>query len=755
MAGSSSSSHTMSAASLAQFPPASAALLQTLQNAPHEFLAASAASTSSSSSTSPSGLQTAALQLVKRFLDPILEENGATSGAGVAAKRRKTGKAAAAAEVTLDRVYVDGFEPEQVWEQVKGVVEVVADDDEDVEKDVKKGVRFLEEGSVGGSESESESGSGSDDDDDDDEEEGSDLEMQEGESDDELAFGEELEGIDEGEEDDEMMMNGGGEEEEEEEEIEDDNDEEEDEEEEEVKDLVEDKFGLNDGFFSIDDFNRQTELLELQDARGPGPLDDDDEDEIDMHADPSEWVDEDEEDNDDEGDDADLKKALTNGAGKDDFEGSDDEDDEDGGADLDQEHDNANDIMYADFFAPPARKKAPNANRKPRKPKQHDVDSERARRLRDPKEAYETMEAEMERVRRDLFAEDSEPEESDVDMDGNAPTGNADPLSRRSRYEKQRAALTDQIRELEAANVAKREWTLAGEASAKARPLNSLLEEDLDFERAGKPVPVITQEVTEGLEDMIKRRILASQFDEVTKRRPDEISAQFRRGRVEIDDSKPSTSLAEVYEKDVLAKQATESGEAQEEKDEKTLQDEKEIAAMWVDVSRSLDALTNWHYTPKPPAPQLSIVADAPAISMEEAQPSAAAGGAEASVSMLAPQEIYKPGHDKAVMPAGEGYGGREIVGKSGIPISTREMTSEEKKRRRQREKSKIKKRNAMNGVTRGEVKEGSKKDVVDTLRRGGVTVIGKGGEKRSVDGKVVKEKDARKEGPKASHYKL
>lgn len=47
-----------------------------------------------------------------------------------------------------------------------------------------------------------------------------------------------------------------------------------------------------------------------------------------------------------------------------------------------------------------------------------------------------------------------------------------------------------------------------GEANAKSRPVNSLLEEDLDFEHRGKQVPVVTEETTKSLEEMIKKRIL-------------------------------------------------------------------------------------------------------------------------------------------------------------------------------------------------------------------------------------------------------
>jgi U3 small nucleolar RNA-associated protein MPP10 len=49
-----------------------------------------------------------------------------------------------------------------------------------------------------------------------------------------------------------------------------------------------------------------------------------------------------------------------------------------------------------------------------------------------------------------------------------------------------------------------------GEATARARPKNSLLEEDLDFERSGgaRSAPAVTEEATKSLEDKIKARIL-------------------------------------------------------------------------------------------------------------------------------------------------------------------------------------------------------------------------------------------------------
>ena len=676
---STSSSKTVSVVST-QTP----ALTSILTHAPHEFL-------------QPSGnaIQDAALNLVKRYFDPLLKKGN--NGLGM--------------------VYLDGFDVEQVWEQVRGVVE------NGIVNDLATPARKELEAAM------SESDSGSEEEDvviSEDSDEGASVgefagfEDLESESED----GEEQEEEeDEAEEGGVALENGGRED------LGDSGDEDDDKGDVvEAKEFVQDVHGLNDGFFSIDDFNRQTELLELEDSRG-GPIDEDKDNAVDYDVDPATLV----ADEDYEEVVVPIKNPRNNGL-VDEDDGDDDDE-----MNLDQgTGDNANNLMYEDFFAPPAKRKSGKSKDKKKVSWREDS------RTMGPEAEFEVIESDMARVHRDLFDEDDEASEEDVDMGDPA-----DPMSRRSTHQKRQAALMEEIRKLELENIAKKQWVMAGEAKARDRPLNSLLEEDMDFERSGKPVPVITQEVTEGLEDMIKRRILDAQFDEVIKRRPGDVTDKFRRGRVELDDSKPHESLAEVYAQEHL--KSTNPDENPEAADEKVQNEHREIEAIWLDVSHKLDALTSWHFTPKPAKPALAIVADAPAISMEEAQPSAAAGGMAANASMLAPQEIYKPGKDKASLPIGEG-GGREIVGKSGAPISTREMTSDDKRRRRRREKEKIRKRNAAAGITRGEAKAGSKKDVVDTLKRGNVAIIGKGGEKTNVDGTAVKERRA---GTSANFLKL
>lgn len=494
-----------------------------------------------------------------------------------------------------------------------------------------------------------------------------------------------------------------------------------------------DKHGLNDGFFSIDDFNKQTEFLEDQDARGELENEASDDEEIDWSAEPPPLPEEDDlnaedgvvfsDDNEDDDNEsgptfgnADLNVADT------DLNASDDEMPTISmGASS-----NTNDIMYTDFFAPPPRK-VTKSTRMRALPKTQPA----------PR-ATATQEDEIDRtiaaVRRDIFEDDLSDEENSEPNTNGIP---GDPRARRSNHEKRQAKLADEIRKLEAANVAKRDWTLSGEARAADRPMNSLLEEDLDFERAGKPVPVITNEVSEDIEALIKRRIINREFDEVIRRRPRDLvtgAPAARRGRFELDDTKPQQSLAELYETEHL-KSVDPSGYV-DKRDEKLKKEHAAIESLWAEISAKLDSLSNWHYKPKPPQANITVISDVPKVSMEDARPTAGEGmGAEES--MLAPQEIYKPGEERS-----RADKQKEVVLKSGLPVAREEMSREEKLRRRRREKERIRKQGGSvvtKDATGGVKKAAERKGVVDDLKRAGVKVIGKKGELVDVEGKGVK----------------
>lgn len=619
----------------------------------------------------------------------------------------------------LKQIHTDGFGPEQVWEQARRVIDAARQEAE--RGFVEAQQRKTTNGGVGNVENgvESEDGSLG--------EEGLDYEVEgpdmdgmsdgDEDEDEELEHALDMDGEDDLAEDEDIDMNG----------MDDLDAEDEIGNEEPAEEFVNDKFGLNDGFFSIDDFNKQSEFVEQQDARGDDDGAASDEEDVDWDADPLGQPANggsadaanggmDEEGEDDEGDGPTF--------GDPDASSEDEEDDELDAGEIDAMGGmgNTNDVMYADFFAPPAQKKRKN---KKGRPNPHNFPAPAANANAEPKE--DDMERTMAAVHRDLFDdEESAPEEEEEQQEVLDP---ADPRSRRSTHERRKAALAEEIRKLEAANVAKREWTLSGEAPAADRPLNSLLEEDLEFERAGKPVPVITAEVSESIEELIKRRILAHDFQDIVRRRPDDLATGPKRGRLdyELDDSKSKKGLAEEYEEEHLRSTDPNFVDA---KDEKTRKEEKEIEALWNKVRSDLDSLSSWHFRPKQPAPQLDIRVDAPVVSMEDARPSA--GGEVAGASQLAPQEVYKAGE------AAKGVR-EEVGGKSGLPAAREELSREEKTRRRRREKERIRKAGGGEAAKPESRKGKERKEVLGDLKKGGVKVIGGKGRVTDVEGREAR----------------
>lgn len=674
----------------------------------------------------PASISTASLHWAKQALDAFAGQvSDEQQAARLRDRKRKREVGPNSDILKIRKVHVDGFETGQVWQQTRRIINSALSLSENVLQDLKENGQIQtdgtesarlngdasatssdEDGSELASSEEDGSASGSDEDG---EEKWEDAESQQGRSD-----------VSEGDEDDGEDI----------EDIEDEGIQDED----DFDDFdgqpdnvyVEDPHGLNDGFFSIDDFNKQSQYFEDQDAKADPFTDQaDDDDEIDWHGDPLaapkgkasknikgeealEVEDEVDEEEDEDDDDAgptfgDMDLNAPEGA-------SDDEGDLADGIEGDMGLDlTANDIFYNNFFAPPPRKAK--AGEKPRKPKPARQGTPDGR----------DVERAMDNVRRDLFDDVSDnSDEEDALSDVSA----GDPKSRRSAHERRQAKLSEEIRKMEAELVAKRAWTLSGEASASARPMNSLLEEDLDFEHAGKPIPVITEEVSEDLEDLIKRRIIAGEFDGVPKRRPDaDVPADVRRGLVELDDAKAKQSLAEIYEEDHV--KSTNPDSYVNAKDEKLRREEKEIEAMWKDISAKLDALSSWHYKPKPAAPSLQVVADVATVAMEDAQPTTAQG-VSGGESMIAPQEVYNPGKDTAE--------NGEVVAKSGLPVARQEMSREDKLRRRRREKERIRK--AGGETSKISKKAQEKKDTMAELKKGGVKVINKKGEIMDMEGK-------------------
>ena len=148
------------------------------------------------------------------------------------------------------------------------------------------------------------------------------------------------------------------------------------------------------------------------------------------------------------------------------------------------------------------------------------------------------------------------------------------------------------MREMENENLEARPWLLGGEAGSRSRPENSLLEEDVDFDHARKEVPLVTEEVTKSLEDIIKRRIKDALWDDVERRVPTNADVEFK-PRFELNDEKSKQSLSEVYERAYLEQTNQLKEDSPADKARQRLRGL--VSALFV----RLDALSNAHFVPK------------------------------------------------------------------------------------------------------------------------------------------------------------
>ncbi|KAK0521401.1 U3 snoRNP protein [Tilletia horrida] len=284
------------------------------------------------------------------------------------------------------------------------------------------------------------------------------------------------------------------------------------------------------------------------------------------------------------------------------------------------------------------------------------------------------------RVANDLFADDDDEQKGPEQL---------------SRFEKRQAALREEIAALERENVSKKDWTMRGEIGAPARPVNSLLEEDLEFAQSMKRAPIITEQSTQTLEDRIKARILEGRFDDVERRYASLERDAFVPSRMlELSDAKSGKSLADLYEDEYQAQGQGEGSSSAaggsrsaggSEADRKLEAEHQAITGLFDEVFGKLDALSNAHYTPKAPKATIQTLTNAPAITLESALPTHAASAAS---TMLAPEEVFEPAR---------GSSSNALVG------ARSEMTPEEKQALHERLRREKKKRNERIGKVQSE----------------------------------------------------
>ena len=114
-----------------------------------------------------------------------------------------------------------------------------------------------------------------------------------------------------------------------------------------------------------------------------------------------------------------------------------------------------------------------------------------------------------------------------------------------------------QTEQLEEEMLAEKPWQMIGEAGSSSRPVNSLLDSTPEFEVAAKLAPIITVEHTENLEEMIKKRILNEDWDDVIPRELPDVGWHKKKGEIpEVSQEKSKLGLGELYEREYLKKVA-------------------------------------------------------------------------------------------------------------------------------------------------------------------------------------------------------
>ncbi|RLN74695.1 hypothetical protein BBJ28_00003174 [Nothophytophthora sp. Chile5] len=328
-----------------------------------------------------------------------------------------------------------------------------------------------------------------------------------------------------------------------------------------------------DGFFNWDEMDKAAEEEEEEEE--------DDDDDMDGDLDGDEDDDDDEDDEDDDEDDSEME------------EGSDVADEKD--------------MRFDDFFGNPE-----DDDVEEEEEGDDDDDDADAQVDDDDEEDYPTIN----RAKPD--------EDEPVDEEELAERGIM------SSHQRQRLRLQKEIKELEEEAIGDKPWLLKGEVRSGARPENSLLEAVLDYDRPVKAAPVITEEVSVALEEMIKKRILEEDFDDVIRKFAG--NEQDEKNKLEeVSMEKSKEGLGEIYEKEYMK---TAMGF---EADDESKQDQEEIEVMFKSLCWKLDALSNYHFTPKPIVKELQVKPAVPAIAMEEVVPISVS-----DANLKAPEEVYE-----------------------------------------------------------------------------------------------------------------
>ena len=240
-------------------------------------------------------------------------------------------------------------------------------------------------------------------------------------------------------------------------------------------------------------------------------------------------------------------------------------------------------------------------------------------------------------------SDDDENQEDDeiIDMKLTSTKGSTKSQNPPTKQAEKIMAATEQ---LEKEMLAEKPWQMTGETGSSSRPVNSLLELTPQFEVASKLAPIITVEHTANIEELIKKRILAEDWDDVVPRELPDVGWHKKRGELpEVSQEKSKLGLGELYEREYLKKAVGYDKDA----DEKETDEEKaknEMKSLFANLCSKLDALSNYHFAPRPVADEAEVrTVTLPAIAMEEVLPLHVS-----DARAVAPEEVYgaKRGRD-------------------------------------------------------------------------------------------------------------
>lgn len=220
-----------------------------------------------------------------------------------------------------------------------------------------------------------------------------------------------------------------------------------------------------------------------------------------------------------------------------------------------------------------------------------------------------------------------------------------------SSHARQVRKLKEQTISIEQDMMSEKPWKMMGEAKGTDRATDSLLEPTPEFEVAFKPPPILTPEHAANIEEMIKKRIIDEDWDDVVPRELPDIGGHKRGGDApEVSQEKSKLGLGELYEREYLKKTAGFDRDAHEKQTEEDAAKE-EMKQLFANLCSHLDALSNYHFAPRPVADAADVQSreDVPAIAMEEVLP------LHVSQSRgVAPEEVYATGKGRKSVLKGE-----------------------------------------------------------------------------------------------------